>query len=341
MTTPLETVISRALGLPLTAVHISLRKPLEFQSNRLYNVRTDKQHFIAKEFLKPDELREAPAREFFALQQLQPLQIAPRPVYYDPDVAPIVVYEFLDGQMWARKRPDATDLGQLAQVWLKIHTVPTEGLWLSRGYDQSLTDVTARTRRHFNSYADWVAAEFPAGQRGAEYGLSLLQKLQTIAQELATYSPLLCFCRADARFANIIRQPDGRLGLVDWEDSGLRDPACDVADLITHPNQEDLLRFDEWRPFTQPYFAARIDVDPTLEKRVHLYLGIFSIFWLAIFLNVGLNRVQSGQTTTWQINGQPAHLRLQRYLARALTWPDKTFLSHLSSLESVIFFPVR
>jgi thiamine kinase-like enzyme len=28
------------------------------------------------------------------------------------------------------------------------------------------------------------------------------------------------FCRADPRFANVITRPDGRLAMVDWEDSG-------------------------------------------------------------------------------------------------------------------------
>jgi len=58
-----------------------------------------------------------------------------------------------------------------------------------------------------------------------------------------------CFCRSDARFANVIARPDGRVGLVDWEDSGLRDPARELADLLHHPNQEDLIDAEGWQPF--------------------------------------------------------------------------------------------
>jgi thiamine kinase-like enzyme len=45
----------------------------------------------------------------------------------------------------------------------------------------------------------------------------------------------------DPRFATVIQGPDGHLTLVDWEASGLLDPASDIACLLTHPNQEDLL----------------------------------------------------------------------------------------------------
>jgi hypothetical protein len=55
----------------------------------------------------------------------------------------------------------------------------------------------------------------------------------------------------------------------------LRDPARDVADLLTGPNQEDLLDLDEWRPFLQTYFAGRQTIDPALADRVHLYLALF------------------------------------------------------------------
>jgi thiamine kinase-like enzyme len=67
----------------------------------------------------------------------------------------------------------------------------------------------------------------------------------------------LVFCRSDPRCANVIARPDGRLGLGDWEDSGLRDPGREVADLLLHPNQEDLVAGPVWDAFLRPYQASR------------------------------------------------------------------------------------
>src|SRR5712691_10851101 len=94
----------------------------------------------------------------------------------------------------------------------------------------------------------------------------------------------LCFCRSDPRFANVIARPDGRLGLVDWEDCGLRDTAREVADLLLHPNQEDLLGWREWQAFLQPYIDGRRS-DADFERRLQAYLAVFPIFWLGLLLH--------------------------------------------------------
>ena len=153
------------------------------------------------------------------------------------------------------------------------------------------------------------------------------------------HTPPLCFCRADARFANVIQRPDGRLGLVDWEDSGLRDPARDVADLLTHPNQEDLLSPDEWQDFLHPYLAGRRNVDPHLHHRLSLYLAVFPIFWLATFLERGIHLADVDGLGDWTINGLTANVRLRRYLARALAWPHADFSGQLAALDGLDFFP--
>ncbi len=335
----LEIVVANATGLETQVTQISLRSPLEFQSNRLYDVWANGQHFIAKEFLKPDEWQDAPAREFQALQLLEPLDIAPRPVFYDSKIAPIVVYEFMEGEMWDRYKPSPDELAQLTQVWLKMHEVPNEFLWFSRGQEQSWQSIETIIHDNLDTYAQWSAKEFPAGQRSVEKSLIVFDQFQIAAQELATHAPTLCFCRADPRFANVIRRPNGRLGLVDWEDSGLRDPARDLADLITHPNQEDLLGYDEWQVFLVPYLAARSKLDAMIQERLNLYLAIFPVFWLAILLDYGLKRTQTKQINNWQVNGIPANDRLRRYLARALAWPKLDFREELDGLGQMVFFP--
>lgn len=43
---------------------------------------------------------------------------------------------------------------------------------------------------------------------------------------------------------------------MDWKDAGLRDPTGDLADLICHPNQDDLLSMEEWRLVLDPCLAS-------------------------------------------------------------------------------------
>lgn len=157
--------------------------------------------------------------------------------------------------------------------------------------------------------------------------------------ELDDIRPPLCFCRADPRFANVIQRPDGRLGLVDWEDSGLRDPAIDLADVVTHPNQEDLLTSEEWQNFLQPYLAARGRGDPGLERRRCLYLALFQMYYSAVIIKRTLNQILSGQPGLGKVNNIPVNLRLRRYLARALAWPEADFSAQLETLQDTEFFP--
>jgi thiamine kinase-like enzyme len=128
------------------------------------------------------------------------------------------------------------------------------------------------------------------------------------------------------------------LGLIDWEDSGLRDPARDLADLITHPNQEDLLHRNDWQAFLTPYLARRGQLDATIQARLHLYLAIFPIFWLAILLEHGIQKARKGTVSGWHTNRLPTNERLRRYLARAQAWPDMDFHQQLAALESIEFF---
>lgn len=339
----LKAIIAEATGLSSDAINISPRPPLHIQSNRLYDAWAGDRHLIVKEFLKPAEFHDAPVREFRALKLLAPLDIAPQPVLFrplaGPPLGPLVVYEFMEGQMWGRYRPTDAELAQLAEVWVKMNAVPTEDLWMSRGYERSLDETAARLLGLLQAYAAWAEAEFPPGLRAVELCFTLLESRRAVTRELTTCDPPLCFCRADPRFANVIRRPDGRLGLVDWEDSGLRDPARDLADIMTHPNQEDLMPPDGWQAFLQPYLAVRGGSDPGLSRRVHLYLALFPVFWLAVLLSEGVRRSGAGEQAGWRVHGLSPNEKLRRYLARSLAWPETDFSGQMEMLTEVAFFP--
>jgi aminoglycoside phosphotransferase (APT) family kinase protein len=260
MNEPLTDLVSQATGLPPAATRVSPRPPLSVQSNRLYDAWAGGRHLILKEYLKEPEFQDAPRREFDALQLLAPLDVAPRPVFRQPPtppLGPVVLYEYMEGETWDRRRPSAAELARLAHVWLRINAVPAEGLWMSRGYEQPLDASVRRFRAIFTAYRSWAETEHPQAQHAADMCLELLRICRPVVRELADCDPPLCFCRSDPRFANVIARPDGRLGLVDWEDSGLRDAARDLADIVLHPNQENLYTTDEWRAFAEPYVAGR------------------------------------------------------------------------------------
>jgi hypothetical protein len=194
-------------------------------------------------------------------------------------------------------------------------------------------------RERITAYGRWAETDFPEGRRALDLCLAYLDRLRPVSAELAELPSVPCFCRSDARFANVIARPDGRLAMVDWEDSGQRDPARDLADFTTHANQEDLLSPSDLRAFLDPYLAAREPLDPHLPHRYHLYLAAYPIFWLAVLLPGGVRRATAGILPAWQINGLPPNLRLRRYLARAIAWPSDDLSDTLASLESLRFFP--
>jgi len=338
----LTALAARAAGVLPTDLRVGLRPPLDHQSNRLYDAWAPNRHLIIKEYLKEEEWADAPVREFRALELLRPLDIAPQPVRYaeaTDEHGPIVIYEFLEGQAWDRRRPTRAQLGHLAEIWLAMNVLPTGGLWMSRNFGRPLADTESRLRDAFEDYATWAGADFPPAVRAADLCLAALDRCAASVKALSQARPTLCFCRSDQRFANVIGRPDGRLGLVDWEDSGLRDPARDVADLLTHPNQEDLLTPSEWRGFLDPYFAARTPLDSELPDRVWAYIPLFSLFWVVLILQRNLELARRGEPAERAVNGLHLEIRLRRNLARGLAGTELDFSGELVGLEEVRFFP--
>ncbi len=315
-------------------VIITERPRLPIQSNCLYDVHIGDHHLIAKQFLRAETEPLAAVREFQSLQRLAPLGIAPLPILYRPGAVPVVVYEFMDGVMWDRSRPQPLQLSQLAEVWTTLAQVETNSL-----VEANSNWRVSRIRDVFISYAQWVEAQFPLGRNAAARCLQLLNPLPLILQELENRPPRLGFCRLDARFANIIQQPTGRIGLVDWEDSGLGDPAFALADMMLHVNQEDLVTWEAWHEAFEPYLQLMQARDEGFRGRVHHFHFLLPLFWLAILIPYGIQNNQAGTVSEWHINDLPANLRLRRYLARALAWPNLDFQDQLNDLKNVVFFP--
>jgi aminoglycoside phosphotransferase (APT) family kinase protein len=348
MVVRLKAIVARLVGCSLAGVQVELRASLEHQSNRLYEAWADGRHLVVKEYLKLEEFSTGPIHEHRALELLAPLDVAPRPVgieeEHDPDGGPLVVYEYLDGEMWGRRKPSSEELRALAEVWLKVDSVSAQVDWEARGTNHTVAARYARFDTRMRAFRAWTEAVFPSGGPAALRSLGVLDRRWPEVRELDWCSGQgirRSFNSADERFANVIRRPDGRIGLVDWEDGGLGDPARDVTGLLLHPDQEDLVSAEEWRAFLEPYLAAMVPRDRLLPRRIELYEAISPMFWLSVLFQEGLRRAEAGTLAGWTVNGLPPNVRLRRYLARALAWPDGDFEAELVGLGDMVFFPTE
>ena len=338
----LKEVAADVLSVAPSAMWLRPRPRLEIQSNNLFDAGTGEQRIVIKEFLKPDEFIEAPNREFKALELLSHLDIAPQPRAIFPQKRnrrPLVVYDYMDGQMWDRRTPGAEDLARLSDIWIQMNSIQDDNLWLSRHEERPILRIWQDIEQLFDGYFSWAKSEIHPAASLLELCRTICVKGHGLALQLSRVDFLRCFCRADPRFANVISRPGSTLGIVDWEDSGLRDPAKDLADVLTHPNQEDLLSWYDWKAFLDPYLASRNRDDPTIEKRFQLYLGLFPVWWLGILLNEGVRRFEKGVFDGWSIHGIEPNQKLGRYLGRALAWPNYDYDPMGGDFAGTVFFP--
>ena len=324
----IATVVSYALKLPPGEVRIQPIPLLDHQSNTLYEARAGGVIYMVKEFRKPDELHDAPAREMFAMEALAPLEIAPWPVAHvrpgelGPGQWPVVVYRRMEGEMWDRRAPSPGDMEALARLWLAVHEVPVANAPRARGIADGAGRLLNRLPSILQRYADWAREMAPHCLPMARALGEVGARAESAAAELRGLPVRELYCRADARFSNVIARPDGRLGMVDWEDCGVGDPAQFVADLRTGPNQEDLISEEAWQAFREAYFGALTPADPALPRRVKLYELLAVTLWLGWMAERVLTQAAAGPVQSWTMNTMPAEERGRRFVARALAWPE-------------------
>jgi hypothetical protein len=118
----------------------------------------DGRHLIAKEYLTDVE-PDAPLNEYRALRLVESMDIAPQPLFFDPSVGPVVVYQYLDGTMWDRRVPAAAELAALADLWVALHALPIEDVWFGRRQAPNGNSPTlvALLRAPIERYDAWAA----------------------------------------------------------------------------------------------------------------------------------------------------------------------------------------
>jgi Ser/Thr protein kinase RdoA (MazF antagonist) len=336
MNATIAQVVTAATGWSPAQFQVQLRPPLTIQSNNLYDVLGPGPRLIAKEYLNRDELPAAPTREFLSMQLLVPYDIAPQPIFFDLAEGPVVLYEFMSGEMWPEQSPTPAMLTGLAECWLTMRRLSADGLWVSRGLE-TLPHIVVNTGKRLQTYLDWAAQQDSLTRAFAAESRHLLQRA-AVAYEKLTDRPIPhYFCRSDPRFANLILRPDGRVGMVDWEDAGRHDPAYAIAGFFSHANQEHLLTATDRATFLAAYRAGLAPgEDPDLPVRVALYERLLSVAWLALLLEAGCNRPDQRD---WQVHNMPVNAKLHRFRARALSDSYAELEHKLMALEPIPFFP--
>lgn len=333
---------ARCLGALPGELELRLRLPLPHQSNRLYDASHAGCHLIVKEFLKPEEHAEAPWREYRSLEFMAGHDLAPRPLAWAPAAGPkdppLVIYEFMPGRMWDRSVPTGPQLQALSELYIRMNAAGEGAVWPSRS-DAFPEKASGRLEQVLGQYLSFCESEHLEGLEMGERLAASFRTRRDDLGELAGMDPHRCFSRADPRFANVIQRPDGRLGMVDWEDGGQVDPALDIADLLTHPNQEDLLAPSTWRAFLDPYrLHRRLQGDTEFDRRLDLYTGVLLLFRLLTLLEIGLGKAAADALAGWRINGMPARRRLNRYYRQSLAWPRRSEGPRQPDLKQTVFF---
>jgi aminoglycoside phosphotransferase (APT) family kinase protein len=225
-------------------------------NNAVYRVRVAGEQFGCKLFVT-DERRRA-AREWAALSTLHAagLKMAPRPVTLAADgplPQPVIVYHWVDGTPFSTPTPTAGDLIALVQTLQQVHYAPrAAGHALLPAWHQpaSYADYLAEIIAAHEKIAAWAKAISGAGKAPKDalpswlLGLAeLLPLMEQAAQGAAAVVgraasdgcyPLPALVRVDGNLDNVLRTADG-LMLIDWEYSGLGDPAYDLAELRWSP----------------------------------------------------------------------------------------------------------
>ena len=129
--------IAQLIGARTADLRVQLRPPLDYQSNRLYDVWTAGRHLIAKEFLKPDEFaaRRHELTRARAIQALRELDRAGTAVTFAAVAAAAGI-----SRSWLYTQPDIRD--QIQQ--LRTRTSRTPGTPVPAS--QRPTDASHRAR---------------------------------------------------------------------------------------------------------------------------------------------------------------------------------------------------
>jgi thiamine kinase-like enzyme len=238
-------------------------RPIASGNNLLFRATRDDQDWAVK-FMIRDQRNRA-QREFSALALIanQGAPVGPRPLYLDLDSYQhaVVVQTWLDGTALLAPPADDSTWSQILQVYALVHTLEPadeqQDVVNSLPADQTIAAIQS------------FAREIPP----SPYAQALATLSQALDQiTLPQMRASQRWCHGDPNIRNILMTATG-VQLVDWEYSGIGDPAREIANLMTHPFARSMS--DERRQWVvERYANISGEIDMSLRIRVEYALRL-------------------------------------------------------------------
>jgi thiamine kinase-like enzyme len=240
-------------------------------NNRLFCARGDDLTLAIKFTLSDD--RDRAGREWHTLHALAEagLAIAPQPILLDREryALPVVVQSWVEGEPLLHPPHDDADWDAILAHMIAVHQLTEDRAQRSL----PAPVLNASTAAEALAQIHWQLNRLPDEDRPPRL-MALIHQVDG-CHFPSWEAPTMTLCRADPNIRNFIRRA-GPWASVDWEYSGLGDPAFDIADLIAHIAHLDVPAA-RWHWFVAQY-ASR-SADAGCRTRIETYLPLMLVWW--------------------------------------------------------------
>jgi aminoglycoside phosphotransferase (APT) family kinase protein len=247
-------------------------RPIASGNNLLFRT-TCEGHDWAVKFLIRDQRNRA-QREFGALTLIDSrgAPVGPRPLYINQDSYEhaVIVQTWIDGTALSSPPADDSTWSRILQTYALIHRIqPADALRHGVAANQTIgvipVDQTADAIRAF-------AQEIPPTVH-AEALANLIETLDQV--RLPSVRTSQCWCHGDPNIRNLLVTTSG-VQLVDWEYSGIGDPAQEIAGLLTHPFARSIS--EKRRQWIAEHYAS-LSGDPDMLPRIQVQYALRLTWW--------------------------------------------------------------
>jgi aminoglycoside phosphotransferase (APT) family kinase protein len=275
MPTPIAELIEELAGLHAPYADYEWQgwhiRPIASGNNLLFRATRDG-HDWAVKFMIRDQRNRA-QREFSALTLIDSLgtPVGPRPLHIDQDSYPqaVVVQTWVDGTALSSPPAEDATWAQILQTYALVHRIQLadalrHGVVAEQTIGVTPTDQTAAIRAFAREIPPTIHAEALA---------NLIEALDQA--RLPNIRTSRCWCHGDPNIRNLLVTAGG-VQLVDWEYSGIADPAQEIAGLMAHPFVRSAS--EERRRWVAEHYAVRSG-EPDMLPRIQVHYALRLAWW--------------------------------------------------------------
>ena len=289
-------------------------RPVPSGNNLIFRVTRDVDDWAVKFTIR--DARNRALREFNSLRLLEGLnlRVAPRPLYFDQEqyLLPVVVQTWIEGTPLNLPPEDDATWTNILLAYQTIHQV-TDKVIQERGLVLLPCGlVTERPEKALTGLAGFLT-QIPIGEQPRAL-IELLAEIEHLALPPIPVSS--CLGHGDATVRNMLRTTGGVV-LVDWEYSGLCDPAHELAKIMAHPHARDVSE-ERWQWLAEHY--AQMAGDASFCQRIQVQYAL-ALTWWCVRLVYGRSVLLQKPTRRLVGSAPEAEIssveNIERYLMRA------------------------